>query len=59
MGWGAARQFEEGLDPAAMFAPHIKLSKARGLQAKLMRIAVSVPGLMKKSLQRDYRNNLY
>ncbi len=56
--WPAA-QSTESLDPAEMFAAHIKLSKARGVQAKLMRAAVAVPGLMKKGLQRDYRNNLY
>lgn len=49
----------EGLDPAAMFTAHIKLSKARGLQARLMRLALAMPGLMKNGLQRDYRNNLY
>lgn len=49
----------EGLNPAEMFAAHIKLSRARGLSAKLMRVVASVPGLMKKGLQRDYRNNLY
>ena len=43
----------------AMFAAHIKLSKHVVCRRKLMRIAVSVPGLMKKSIQRDYRNNLY
>ncbi len=49
----------EGLDPATMFAEHVKLSRARGLQAKLLRVAVAMPGLMKNGLQRDYRNNLY
>ena len=56
--WPAAPP-TEGLNPAEMFAAHIRLSKARGLQAKLLRAAVAVPGLMKKGLQRDYRNNLY
>lgn len=56
--WPAALS-TEGLNPAEMFAAHIKLSKARGVQAKLMRAAVAIPGLMKKGLQRDYRNNLY
>ncbi len=56
--WPAAPP-TEGLNPAEMFAAHVKLSKARGLQAKLMRVAVAVPGLMKKGLQRDYRSNLY
>lgn len=48
----------EGLDPAAIFAAHIKHSKAGGLQAKLMR-AVLTPGLMEKGLQHDYKSNLY
>ncbi|MGC4098132.1 MAG: pyridoxamine 5'-phosphate oxidase family protein [Nitrospira sp.] len=56
---GLAASLAEGLNPAEMFAAHVKLSKARGLQAKLMRAAVTIPGLMKKGLQRDYRNNLY
>ncbi|HWG96335.1 MAG TPA: hypothetical protein VN647_04550 [Nitrospira sp.] len=49
----------ENLNPAEMFAAHIKFSRARGLQAKLMRVTAAVPGLMKNGLQRDYRNNLY
>lgn len=54
-----AKPRAEGIDPAAMFVAHIKHSKARGLQAKLVRAAVSVSGLMEKGLQRDYRDNLY
>ncbi|MEX5212920.1 MAG: pyridoxamine 5'-phosphate oxidase family protein [Nitrospiraceae bacterium] len=49
----------EFLDPAAMFAAHVKLSKAQGLRAALARKALSVPGLMEMGLQRDYRRNLY
>jgi hypothetical protein len=48
----------EGIDPAAIFAAHVKHSKAGGMQAKLMR-AVLTPGLMEKGLQRDYKRNLY
>jgi hypothetical protein len=48
----------EGLNPAAIFAAHVKHSKAGGLQAKLMRAALT-PGVMEKGLQRDYKNNLY
>ncbi|SLM46202.1 conserved protein of unknown function [Nitrospira japonica] len=54
-----AKPRAEGIDSAAMFVAHIKHSKARGLQAKLARAAVSVPGIMEKGLQRDYRKNLY
>lgn len=47
------------IDPAAMFVAHVKHSKARGLQATLTRAALSVPGLMEKGLQHDYKNRLY
>jgi len=56
--WPAAPR-AEGIDPAAMFAAHVKLSKARGLGAALARRALSVPGLMERSLRHDYRSNLY
>lgn len=54
--WGAPKATE--LDPSAMFAAHVKLSKAGGLQARLLRSLVS-PGLMDKGLQHDYKHNLY
>ena len=47
------------IDPAAMFVAHVKESKARGLQAKIARAALSVPGLMEKGLHYDYKKNLY
>ena len=47
------------VDPAAMFVAHIKLNKAGGMRAKLMRSVLSVPGLMEKGLQLDYKHNLY
>lgn len=47
------------IDPAAMFVAHVRESKAKGLQAKLARAALKVPGLMEKGLQHDYKNNLY
>ncbi|BCA52913.1 hypothetical protein W02_00530 [Nitrospira sp. KM1] len=56
--WPAAPR-AQGIDPAAMFVAHIKLSKTRGLQAGLVRAALAVPGMMEKGLQHDYRNNLY
>jgi predicted pyridoxine 5'-phosphate oxidase superfamily flavin-nucleotide-binding protein len=49
----------DGIDPAAMFVAHLKLSKGRGLSARLVRMALSVPGLMKKALAHDYKRNLY
>lgn len=55
--WPAVTRAED-LNPAAIFAAHVKHSKAGGLQAKLMRAALT-PGLMEKGLQHDYKNNLY
>jgi predicted pyridoxine 5'-phosphate oxidase superfamily flavin-nucleotide-binding protein len=49
----------DGINPAAMLAAHVRLNRTRGLQASLVRAAVSVPGLMEKGLRRDYKNNLY
>ena len=56
--WPAAPA-DATLDPAATFAAHVKLSKTRGLAAGIARAALSVPGLMGKGLQHDYKNNLY
>lgn len=56
--WPAAAA-DDTLDPAAIFAAHVRLSKTRGLQAGIARVAMSVPGLMEKGLQHDYKNNLY
>jgi len=56
--WPAAPA-DASLDPAATFTAHVKLSKARGLQAGVARAALSLPGLMEKGLQHDYKNNLY
>ena len=47
------------IDPAAMFVAHVKQSKAAGLQAKIVRAALSLPGLMEKGLKNDYKNNMY
>ena len=49
----------DGFDPVAMFVAHMKLSKSRGLKAQLVRMAASVPGLMKKGLAHDYKRHLY
>ncbi|MBS4005555.1 MAG: hypothetical protein KGZ91_19470 [Afipia sp.] len=54
-----AKPPDETVDPAAILVGHIKLSKERGLQASLVRSAVSVPGVMRKGLQHDYKTNLY
>ena len=42
-----------------MFAAHVKLNKSGGLHAALARKAVSIPGLMRKGLEHDYKHNLY
>lgn len=47
------------IEPAAIFRDHVKLSRSRGVQAALVRATVSVPGLMRKGLDSDYKNNLY
>lgn len=49
----------EGIDPAKMFVAHVKLNKDKGLAAKLAGAVLSVPGLMQKGLDKDYKTNLY
>jgi predicted pyridoxine 5'-phosphate oxidase superfamily flavin-nucleotide-binding protein len=56
--WPAAPR-APGIDPAAMLVAHVKGNKTRGLQAALVRTALSVPGLMERGLQKDYKDNLY
>lgn len=53
---------ETDIDPAKLFVEHIKLNKAGGIGASLARATLSVPGvtsLLKKGLDKDYRDNLY
>jgi uncharacterized protein len=53
---------ESDIDPAKLFVEHIKLNKAGGIAATLARASLSVPGvtgLLKKGLDKDYRDNLY
>ncbi len=50
------------IEPAQLFVEHIKLNRNRGLGAKLASVALAVPGmtgLLKKGLDKDYRDNLY
>lgn len=47
------------INPAEVFAAHVKLNKARGLRAALARGVVSIPGLMRKGLEQDYKRNMY
>ena len=42
-----------------MLVAHVKGNKTRGVQAALVRTVLSVPGLMEKGLQSDYKKNLY
>ncbi|MDQ8730246.1 pyridoxamine 5'-phosphate oxidase family protein [Bradyrhizobium sp. LHD-71] len=51
-----------GIEPAKIFAEHIKLNKAKGLGARLTSAALSVPGttgLLQKVLEKEYKDNLY
>ncbi|GGN44371.1 hypothetical protein GCM10011349_09330 [Novosphingobium indicum] len=55
-------QKETDIDPARLFMGHIKLNKASGIGAALARGSLSVPGvtsLVKKGLEKDYKDNLY
>ncbi len=55
-------QEKSDIDAAKLFVEHIKLNKVGGLGASLARVGVSVPGvagLLKKSLDKDYKDNLY
>ena len=55
--WPAPQSSE--FDAAGVLVQHLKLSKTRGLQATLARTLLSVPGMMQKGLDRDYKGNLY
>ncbi|MCA1454610.1 pyridoxamine 5'-phosphate oxidase family protein [Bradyrhizobium sp. BRP22] len=58
--WPAAGRPD--IDPAKVFMEHIKLNKTNGLGARLTSAALSVPGaagLLKKTLEHEYKNNLY
>lgn len=47
------------IEPAKIFATHIRLNKTSGLSARITKTMVSVPGLMDKALESDYKKNLY
>jgi predicted pyridoxine 5'-phosphate oxidase superfamily flavin-nucleotide-binding protein len=47
------------IDAAAVIAQHVKLNRRRGVRATLVRAMVSIPGMMQKGLDRDYKDNLY
>ena len=47
------------IKPAKMFAEHVRLNKDKGLGARIAGALVSVPGLMQRGLDKDYKDNLY
>ena len=54
--WPAAAA-PENFNPAKVAVGHIKLAK--GLKAKLVGAAMSIPGLVEKELDKDYKKNLF
>lgn len=48
-----------GVNPAAILAEHVKLNKHQGLKARLVGTIVSLPGVMRKSLDSGYEKHLY
>lgn len=44
---------------ADILKDHIKLSKLKGVQAKIAKATVSIPGVLQKGLDLDYEKNLY
>jgi hypothetical protein len=50
------------IDPTKIFLEQLKLNKSKGFGFKLATAALSVPGastLLKKGLEKDYKDNLY
>ncbi|MEM9530590.1 MAG: pyridoxamine 5'-phosphate oxidase family protein [Pseudomonadota bacterium] len=47
------------IEPAAVFAAHVRLNKAASISQRVARALASSPGLMKKGLDQDYKKNLY
>lgn len=47
------------LKPADLFAAHVRAAKTRGLGGLMVKALVSVPGLMSRGLESDYKKNLY
>jgi predicted pyridoxine 5'-phosphate oxidase superfamily flavin-nucleotide-binding protein len=47
------------IKPAKMFAEHVKLNKDKGIGARIAGAFVSIPGLMQRGLDKDYKDNLY
>lgn len=55
--WPAA-QAADDIDPAAIFAAHMRLNKTKGVAAAIVRATTS-KGLMKQGLKYDYKKRLY
>lgn len=49
----------QGIDPAKIFVAHVKANRERGVGARLTGAVMSIPGLMRKGLDKDYKDNLY
>lgn len=52
----------EGIDPPSLFLNHIKLNRDVSLTARVAGAVFSIPGMtgmMRKGLEKDYRDNLY
>lgn len=53
------KQVAEGIDPAKMFVAHVRMNKDKSLLARFGGAVMSIPGLMQKGLESDYKYNLY
>lgn len=52
----------EGIDPARMMVAHVKMNSDKGLAGRLTSTALSIPGvtgLLKKGLEKNYKDGLY
>ncbi len=49
----------QDIHAADIFKAHVKLNKSEGVMAKVARAAISIPGLMEKGLENDYKKNMY
>jgi len=49
----------DGIEPAKIFAAHVRLNKDRSLAARVAGAVVSIPGLLRRGLEKDYKSNLY
>ncbi|WP_199553396.1 pyridoxamine 5'-phosphate oxidase family protein [Sandaracinobacteroides hominis] len=47
------------INPAQMLVAHVKANRDKGVGARLAGTVMSIPGLMQKGLDKDYRDNLY